>query len=111
MAHYLSLSPELTERIENDRKADLRNPYAFSDADSVRRDPAHDHAKLWRPAFVRDIEKIMHVPFYSRYMDKTQVFSLVKNDDVCRRALHVQLVSRVARNIGSLLGLNVDLIE
>ena len=111
MAHYLSLSPELTERIENDRKAGLRNPYAFSDADSVRRDPAHDHATLWRPAFVRDIEKIMHVPFYSRYMDKTQVFSLVKNDDVCRRALHVQLVSRVARNIGSLLGLNVDLIE
>lgn len=111
MAHYLSLSREVTERIVNDRAAGRRNPYAFRDEDVIRRDPAHDHATLWRPAFVRDIEKIMHVPFYSRYMDKTQVFSLVRNDDVSRRALHVQLVSRVARNIGSLLGLNVDLIE
>ena len=111
MAHYLSLSKEVQERIIADREAGLKNPYAFRDEDAVRRDPSHDHANLWRPAFVRDVEKIMHVPFYSRYMDKTQVFSLVKNDDVSRRALHVQLVSRVARNIGSLLGLNVDLIE
>ena len=48
---------------------------------------------------------------YNRYADKTQVFSLYKNDDISRRAQHVQLVSRIARNIGSLLGLNLDLIE
>ena len=39
------------------------------------------------------------------------MFSLYKNDDISRRALHVQLVSRIARNIGRLLGLNLDLIE
>ena len=66
---------------------------------------------IWRPAFVRDIEKIMHLPYYNRYADKTQVFSFYNNDDITRRALHVQLVSRIARNIGAVLGLNLDLIE
>ena len=61
--------------------------------------------------FVRDIEKIIHRPYYNRYADKTQVFSFYKNDDITRRALHVQLVSRIARNIGNILGLNIDLIE
>ncbi len=70
-----------------------------------------DKANLWRPAFVRDIEKIIHLPYYNRYTDKTQVFSFYHNDDITRRALHVQLVSRIARNIGAVLGLNQDLIE
>lgn len=58
-----------------------------------------------------DIEKIMHLPYYNRYGDKTQVFSLYRNDDISRRAQHVQLVSRIARNIGNVLNLNQDLIE
>ena len=53
----------------------------------------------------------MHSVYYNRYTDKTQVFSLCKNDDITRRSLHVQLVSRIARTIGSALHLNVDLIE
>ena len=69
-----------------------------------------DKANLWRPVFVRDTEKIMHLPYYNRYADKTQVFSFKNNDDITRRARHVQLVSRIARNIGSVLGLNLDLI-
>lgn len=111
MASYKSLSMELQERIKNDRANGVKNPFAFDDANAVRREMNHDVANLWRPAFVRDAEKIMHCPYYVRYMDKTQVFSLYKNDDVSRRAFHVQLVSRVARNIGSVLGLNTDLIE
>lgn len=111
MADYHSLSKELQHRIQEDKKAYWRNPYAFSDDDIVRRDATHDRANLWRPAFVRDIEKIMHVPYYNRYSDKTQVYSFYKNDDISRRALHVQLVARIARNIGNVLGLNGDLIE
>lgn len=65
---------------------------------------------MWRPVFVRDTEKIMHLPYYNRYADKTQVFSFKNNDDITRRARHVQFVSRIARNIGSVLGLNLDLI-
>lgn len=111
MVRYHSLSGELQERIQQDRREHWQNPYAFRDEDIVRRNPDHDRANLWRPAFVRDTEKIMHVPYYNRYSDKTQVFSFCQNDDISRRALHVQLVSRIARNIGVTLGLNESLIE
>lgn len=108
---YHNLSEKIQEQILQDRKNHWVNPWAFQDEKILRRYQNHDRANLWRPAFVRDTEKIMHLPFYNRYSDKTQVFSLYKNDDISRRALHVQLVSRIARNIGSLLGLNCDLIE
>ncbi|MCM1495320.1 MAG: HD domain-containing protein [Bacteroides sp.] len=111
MSKYHNLSEELQRRIMEDRKAHVVNPYAFQDEAVLRRNENHDKANLWRPAFVRDVEKIMHIPYYNRYADKTQVFSLYKNDDISRRSQHVQLVSRIARNIGSLLGLNLDLIE
>ncbi len=111
MPIYHNLSDEVQNRIREDRAQKYENPFAFKDEDVVRREPDHDVANLWRPAFVRDTEKIMHCPYYVRYMDKTQVFSLCKNDDVSRRATHVQFVSRIARNIGSVLNLNCDLIE
>ncbi|MBQ7933650.1 MAG: HD domain-containing protein, partial [Lachnospiraceae bacterium] len=111
MAKYISLSKELQERIQADRETGWQNPYACSNDKVIRRDPSHDRANLWRPAFVRDCEKILHIPYYNRYSDKTQVFSLYRNDDISRRAQHVQLVSRIARNIGAVLGLNLDLIE
>lgn len=111
MSKYHNLSEELQARITEDRKNHMVNPYAFQDEDVLRRNMEHDKANLWRPAFVRDVEKIMHIPYYNRYADKTQVFSLYKNDDISRRSQHVQLVSRIARNIGRLLNLNLDLIE
>ncbi|MBR1390388.1 MAG: HD domain-containing protein [Lachnospiraceae bacterium] len=111
MANYHNLSQELQQRIREDRRQHKENPYACRDEDALRREMDHDRANLWRPSYVRDIEKIMHLPSYNRYADKTQVFSLYKNDDISRRALHVQLVSRIARNIGSVLNLNIDLIE
>ncbi|MBD5393831.1 MAG: HD domain-containing protein [Lachnospiraceae bacterium] len=111
MPKYDNLAKELQEKIIEDRQNHWVNPYAFQDENVLRRRMDHDKANLWRPAFVRDAEKIMHIPYYNRYADKTQVFSLYKNDDISRRSQHVQLVSRIARNIGSVLGLNVDLIE
>ena len=109
---YLKLAPEIEQSILEDRAANWKNPCAFKDEDVMRREGnAHDKATLTRPAFARDIEKIINIPAYNRYSDKTQVFSFVENDDICRRGLHVQLVSRIARAIGELLGLNVQLIE
>lgn len=108
---YYDLSEELQERILEDQMNGWVNPYRTKDEDAIRRKQDWDRNKLLRPAYVRDCEKIMHTPYYNRYADKTQVFSFYKNDDISRRALHVQLVSRIARNIGRLLGLNVDLIE
>ena len=103
---YNSLSEDLQKRIVQKNPQLLKNMNC-----SQRRRNDHDIANLWRPAYVRDCEKILHCPYYNRYSDKTQVFSFYKNDDISRRSLHVQLVSRIARNISSLLGLNIDLTE
>ncbi len=64
-----------------------------------------------RPAFSHDTDRIIHCKGYSRYIDKTQVFSHVKNDHITRRVLHVQIVSKIARTIGRFLRANEDLIE
>lgn len=111
MANYRSVSQEIQDNMWQDTKEHWVNPYAFRDEDVVRRYQGHDKPRLWRPVFVSDTEKIMHNTYYNRYSDKTQVFSLYQNDDISRRGFHVQLVSRVARNIGAALKLNVDLIE
>lgn len=111
MIQYNQLSDRLQQRIVSDRKNGVKNPYRFNDENAVRRNDTRDAQTLIRPAFVRDTEKILHLPFYNRYADKTQVISFDKNDDITRRALHVQLVSKIARNIGAVLGLNLDLIE
>lgn len=106
------LSDELIERMSDDRARGWKNPYRTSDEGALRREerPA-DRSSIWRPAFVRDVEKILHMPAYNRYAGKTQVFSFRSNDDLSRRGLHVQLVARIARDIGYALGLNCDLIE
>ncbi len=109
--NYEKLSPEISERIREDIEKGTRPNFAASGKSAVRRNPAYDRESIWRPAYVRDVDKIMHSPYYNRYTDKTQVFSFYKNDDITRRALHVQLVSRIARSIGSVLNLNLDLIE
>ncbi len=112
MGKYDALTADLEKQILAERAAGKENPNHCRDEAALRRDPVRDAKReIWRPPFVRDVEKIMHMPFYNRYADKTQVFSLYRNDDITRRALHVQLVSRIARNIGAVLGLNLDLIE
>ena len=103
---YIKLSDDVCNRILSDHpelEKNLEMP--------LRRRMEHDKPNLWRPAYVRDCEKILHSPYYNRYADKTQVFSFYKNDDISRRSLHVQLVSRIAKNISSLLGLDINLTE
>ena len=112
MPKYEVLSQELSERMAEEKRTGNYVKVACSDDSVIRRQNLKkDTATVWRPTFVHDIDKIMHCPYYSRYKDKTQVFSFYKNDDITRRALHVQLVSRIARTIGAALNLNLDLIE
>ncbi len=105
--NYRTLSKDILDQINKAEYAFC----GFDDKAALRRNPTRDEASIIRPPFVRDCEKILHHPYYGRYSDKTQVFSFYSNDDISRRALHVQLVSRIARNIGRVLGLNLDLIE
>lgn len=65
----------------------------------------------YRQEFSLDVDRILYSLAYTRYIDKTQVFYLIKNDHITHRVLHVQLVSKIARTIGRFLGLNEDLIE
>ena len=64
-----------------------------------------------RPAYFRDIDRIIYSLSYTRYIDKTQVFSNNDNDNISKRMTHVQMVSKIARTIGRALNLNEDLIE
>ena len=111
MPNYTELSPSVAAKIEADRSLHVFSQHSFDERDLVRRDPTRDKANAIRTGCIRDIDKIIHCPFYNRYADKTQVFSFYKNDDITRRGLHVQLVSRIGRTIGKALNLNLDLIE
>lgn len=109
---YLQIDPEIAALIAADAACGKMHPQAFDAKNVVRREAnPHDEATLLRTTFSRDIDKIVNIPAYNRYAGKTQVFSFIENDDICRRGLHVQLVSRIARNIGRLLGLDCELIE
>ena len=108
---YRYLSYQTQKHIAENRANGWVNPWRTDEDSAIRRDMSRDKTTLLRPAYVRDAEKILHSPYYNRLSDKTQVFALFMNDDLTRRALHVQIVSRIARSIGAVLGLNTDLIE
>jgi dGTPase len=91
------------------RRESLLSPLATTSTDAVRR---HNRAaEDIRTPYSRDADRIVHTRAYTRYIDKTQVFSLVDNDHITHRVIHVQLVSKIARTIGRCLRLNEDLIE
>ncbi|MBR3210929.1 MAG: HD domain-containing protein [Bacilli bacterium] len=87
LSEYATKSSEAVRLKEEDEKEDIRTP------------------------FFRDIDRIIHSLSYTRYMDKTQVFTHNQNDHVSKRITHVQMVSKIARTIGRGLNLNEDLIE
>jgi len=90
---------------------DRLSPYATLSIQAVRRRNEPEISDGHRENFSIDADRILHSLAYSRYIDKTQVFYLIKNDHITHRVLHVQLVSKIGRTIGRLLRLNEDLIE
>ncbi|MDD7365187.1 MAG: HD domain-containing protein [Olsenella sp.] len=106
------LSPEVERVVRANVASGRLAGVATPDVAAIRRDARdRDRDTALRPAFLRDCEKIVHMPAYNRLNGKTQVFSFRADDDLARRGLHEQLVGRVARDIGRALGLNLDLIE
>jgi dGTPase len=87
------------------------SPFAAFSKDGIRRQSEEEGVLDYRHSFSTDADRILHSRAYTRYIDKTQVFYMIKNDHVTHRVLHVQLVSKVARTIGRFLRLNEDLIE
>ncbi len=83
--------------------------YATKDQEAYRFKEIHDND--FRAPFYRDADRIVYSLSYTRYMDKTQVFSFNNNDNISKRMTHVQMVSKIARTLGRGLKLNEDLIE
>ncbi|HHW69443.1 MAG TPA: HD domain-containing protein [Tenericutes bacterium] len=90
------------------RHEKILSAYASKDKDAIR---LNEYKKDIRGNYFRDIDRIIHSLSYTRYIDKTQVFSNIENDHISKRIIHVQLVSKIARTIGRALCLNEDLIE
>ena len=94
---------------ENMNKMDkCLSKYACLNKSALR---LNDEKRDFRTDFFRDIDRIIYSLSYTRYIDKTQVFSNIANDNISKRMTHVQLVSKIARTIGRALNLNEDLIE
>ncbi len=111
MSNYFEFSASEKKYLEaiNSANDEKLSKYASKNRDAIRfKKPRYD---IIRPQYSYDTDCIIHSPLYNRYSDKTQVFSFYKNDDITRRALHVQFVSKIARTIGRALNLNLDLIE
>jgi dGTPase len=99
-------------RTRLDRKeAQNLSAHATPNRQAVRHREEELLAEGYRQAFSVDVDRILHSRAYARYIDKTQVFYLIRNDHITHRVLHVQLVSKIGRSIGRFLGLNEDLIE
>ena len=82
--------------------------YACKSLDAIRLNTIKDD---FRTPFFRDIDRVIYSLSYTRYMDKTQVYSFKDNDHISKRMTHVQLVSKIARTICRALRLNEDLCE
>ena len=93
------------------RELRILSPLAAFSTQAIRRTPEARLQSGYRQSFALDADRILHSRAYTRYIDKTQVFYLIRNDHITHRVLHVQLVSKIARTIGRFLNLNEDLIE
>lgn len=99
----------MNEVFENMNRHDLYlGTYATHNKDAIR---LVDETPDMRPSFFRDIDRIIYCLSYTRYIDKTQVFSNSENDNISKRMTHVQMVSKIARTLARALNLNEDLTE
>lgn len=64
-----------------------------------------------RTEFDRDYTRIINCNAYRRLKHKTQVFFSPKNDHICTRIEHVNLVESISNTIANYLGLNSDLTK
>ena len=103
---FEQIKEELLEQEENVSKYACKSKEAIL----LKKDDRLKDNEL-RTAFSKDTDRIIHSMNYTRYIDKTQVYSFIENDHITHRVLHVQLVSKIARTIGKILNLNLDLIE
>lgn len=73
--------------------------------------PIYKRSNDLRSEFGRDYTRIIFSLAYRRLKHKTQVFFAVKDDHVCTRSEHVNLVESISYTIANYLGLNTELTK
>lgn len=97
------------ERLE-EREELLLSPWAsLSRASRGRRHPETE--PLYRTAFQRDRDRIIHATSFRRLEYKTQVFIYHEGDHYRNRLTHSLETAQIARSLARMLGLNEDLVE
>lgn len=77
----------------------------------TRLEPLYQRNNDLRSEFGRDYTRIIFSQAYRRLKHKTQVFFAVKDDHVCTRSEHVNLVESISYTIANYLGLNTELTK
>ena len=101
---------KIEEEIES-QFGKLLSPFATQNEAAIRRYPEND--KRFRPPFALDRDRIIYSGAFRRYTGKTQVvyFASMLDEQLTSRSIHTLSVAQLARTIGRLLNLNLDLIE
>ncbi len=86
-------------------------PYACpsATAHAARRYQEPEH--VYRAAFQRDRDRVIHSRAFRRLKHKRQVFLITEGDHFRTRLTHTLEVAQISRTIGRALGLNEDLLE
>ena len=102
----MSIKREKREELEDYCLA----PYGIRSKDSKgRKDP--DDKPIYRTAFQRDRDRVLHTPAFRRLEYKTQVFLNSEGDYYRTRLTHTLEVAQIGRTVALALGANEDLEE
>lgn len=99
----------IRERYEQTERTFL-SEYATLSMNSKGRD-RFEEPSMYRTAFQRDRDRVLHSKSFRRLKHKTQVFLSPEGDHYRTRLTHTLEVSQIARTIARALSLNEDLTE